>query len=461
MKKKVLIISSSLFTNRLLTDTFFESMTKNSDVFVWAVNKPLFLKKSEYFSFPAVMNNRERINVIRRINEWAWIKSKNLVSIESMFRFKVQVEGISMLKFMQRLLGNCISLLGLNKISDALVHNLVTLQKRSPEAKKRLLQLQPDVVVVTNPFWLHESSVAIEAKSIGIKLISIIPSWDNITTKSRLTFDSDVYFVWSNIRKEELQHIYPKTRGKSIYTFGTPQYEVFFNSEFHESREDFCRAQGLDPLRKIILYATGSPNFIKTEYDAAAEFQKYFENDPELNGNQLLFRPHPNKDNNELQHLHKPKEHCFVQFTAQAGLKTEERNLDKESTFLWVNTFRHADVVVNLSSTVIFDAIFCGKPVINLNFDMSGHEHYDIFIKEINSTWTHLRDIWQCSGIPQVNSVTELKTAILHALQNPEHGKEERDELFKMICGEPDKFAGKRLANQIFESVVGLSAVRN
>jgi hypothetical protein len=414
------------------------------------------MKGERYEPFPIVRNNRERLNFIRRINEWAWVKSKALVSIDSMWCFNQKVHVLTFLNKVQRFLGSLISYLGFEHVSESLVQTLVLRQKRSPEARTRLLQLKPDVVVVTNPFWMHESSVAIEAKSLGIKLISIVPSWDNITTKSRLTFDSDAYFVWSDLRLKELQRIYPKTLGKPMYTYGTPQYEVFFNPEFHQSREDFCKVQGMDPHRKIILYATGSPNFIKTEYDAAVVFQKYFADDPELNQNQLLFRPHPNKDNNELQHLHKPEQHCFVQFTSQAGLKTEERNLDKESMFLWVNTFRHADVVVNLSSTVTLDAILCGKPVINLNFDMSGDNNYDAFIKEINSTWTHLRDVWECKGIPQVDSDLELKEALLHALARPEDGKKERNQLFKMICGEPDELVGERFALKIIESLENL-----
>lgn len=456
MKKKVLILSTSLFTNRLLTASLTEEMTPKLDVILWAVNKPIFWELFKYEAFPEVLNNRERINIIRRINEWAWVKSEKLASIESMNRFNSHIKRASILKLLQLILGKLIAWLSLQNISDSIVHRLVLHQDRSAEARRRLLELKPDVVMVTNPFWMHESSVAIEAKSLGIKLISIVPSWDNITTKSRLTFDSDAYFVWSDIRVKELQRIYPKTCGKSIYTYGTPQYEVFFHPEFHQSREAFCKLQGLDPERKIILYATGSPNFIKTEYDAAAVFQKYFADDTELNQNQLLFRPHPNKDNNELQPLHKPEEHCFVQFTALAGLKTEERNLDKESIFLWVNTFRHADVVVNLSSTVTLDAILCGKPVINLNFDMSGDVNYDAFIKEINSTWIHLREVWECKGIPQVNSVLELKEAILHALARPEEGKQERELLFKKICGEPDETIGKRFAIQILECVESL-----
>jgi len=34
-----------------------------------------------------------------------------------------------------------------------------------------------------------------------------------------------------------------------------------------------------------------------------------------------------------------------------------------------VNTFRHADVVVNFSSTVAIDAAIFDKPVVNLDFD--------------------------------------------------------------------------------------------
>jgi hypothetical protein len=275
-KKKVLILSSSLFTNRLMPQSLFGHLGANVNLFFWGPSKPIFLQSCKYESFPLVFNNRESINFLRRINEWAWVKSKGLVSVESMKRFNKSSKRNHQLDHIIQFCGRLIALLKLYQFMDALVSSLISGQKRSQEARQRLLQIKPDVVVVTNPFWMHESSVAIEAKNLGIKVISIVPSWDNITTKSRLTFSSDAYFVWSDIRVKELQRIYPKTCGKSIYTYGTPQYEVFFKPEFHQSREEFCKLQGLDPERKIILYATGSPNFIKTEYDAAAEFQKYF-----------------------------------------------------------------------------------------------------------------------------------------------------------------------------------------
>ena len=451
-KKSLLILSTSLFTNRILSDTLLSCLSQEVNVIIWAVEKPYFAINSICDKFPVVANNRERINFLRRINEWAWIKRKDLVSIKSMHKFN-QLHNNSSFGRLQIFLGNIIFLFRLNVMVDKILIYFIKKQKRSQDALNRLSILKPDVILVTNPFWMHETAVAVEAKSLGIPIYSLIPSWDNLTTKSRLTFNSDAYFVWSNIRMKELHNIYPITKSKPVFVYGTPQYDVFRNYQYFISREEFCKHYGLNPNLKILLYATGSPNFIKTEYDAASIFQQEFQRDSQLNCYQLLIRPHPNKDNNELQHLHQPDKNCFVQYTPQAGLQTEQRNLDKEGLILWINTFRHADAIINLSSTVTLDAIACGKPVINLNFDISGNSIFDSYIKEINSTWTHLLDIWKCTGIPQVNSITELKVAIIQAIVDPDKGKYERDQLFLKLCGNPKDLHGNNLAETLINMI--------
>lgn len=442
-------MSSSLFTNRLLSESFFKYIETRAEVKVWAFELPIFWGSRSIEPFPEVLNNRERINFLRRINEKAWVHAKQLTSIQSMRKFSLENRKNNFRDMIQSGLAKFICLFHLHYFTDRLIRFLVSKQKRSSEARARLVKSRPDMVVVLNPFWMFESAVAIEAKNLGIPVISIIPSWDNITTKSRLTFTSDAYFVWSEIRKDELQTIYPFTRNKPVFLYGTPQYEIFSNQRLWWTKEEFCKRFELDPEKKIILYATGSPNFIKTEYTAAEKFMNAFVTDPQLSQYQLLFRPHPNKDNNELQHLHAPDKNCYVQFTDQAGLKTEKRNLDLNNTLIWINTFRHADVVVNLSSTVILDAIICGKPVVNLNFEMSGDERFDQFIKEINSSWTHLKEVWECEGIPQVSSFEQLKEAIIHALEYPEEGKESREVLLQKICGMQIGNSGAILANKI------------
>ena len=333
--------------------------------------------------------------------------------------------------------GNLVYSFGFHNVTENIVFNLVNGQERSEDAFQKLKSLNPDVILVTNPFWLYETAIAVEAKKLNIKIVSLVPSWDNITTKSRMTFQSDAFIVWSNLRTLELNQYYPYSKSLPIFEMGTPQYEVLFKQDYYSPRSTFADALGLNPNKKIVVYATGSPHFLKTEYDGAALFAELFKKAPEFKDAQLLIRPHPNKDNNELLHLNDPDNGVFVQFTPQHGLATNQRDMDEADIKVWVNTFRHTDVVINLSSTVTLDAMAVGKPVININFDPHPAKEYEDFIKEINSTWTHLQPIWNCKAIPQVNDFEEMLERARFYLDHPNDGKEERDAVFELICGRP------------------------
>ena len=85
---------------------------------------------------------------------------------------------------------------------------------------------------------------------------------------------------------------------------------------------------------------------------------------------QLLVRPHPIHDNAEMKELFDPyRPKVRLQETPNTGKALTKRTQDELQIVEWVNTFRHADVVVNLSSTVTIDAAIFDKPVDNLDFD--------------------------------------------------------------------------------------------
>src|SRR6185436_14082153 len=163
----------------------------------------------------------------------------------------------------------------------------------------RLKTLQPSVLVTTGPFQFEQPAVAAAAKNLGIPVLALIPSWDNLSTKARMVFSYDGYLVWSDQAKRELHEFYPKTRSVPTYVVGAPQFDVFFQDRFRLSREAFCRMQGLLPEKPIIVYAVGSPNFLKGECYGAIDMANRVERG-ELGDVQLLVRPHPIHDSAEM-----------------------------------------------------------------------------------------------------------------------------------------------------------------
>src|SRR5438477_5747785 len=105
-----------------------------------------------------------------------------------------------------------------------------------------------------------------------------------------MVFKYDGYVVWSEWTRRELQEVYAHSRHVPVYVVGAVQFDVFFQDRFRQTREAFCRTQGLRPNVPIIVHAIGSPNFIR-EHPAALDLATRIAAG-ELGDVQLLVRPH-------------------------------------------------------------------------------------------------------------------------------------------------------------------------
>jgi len=304
---------------------------------------------------------------------------------------------------------------------------------RSNEAEERLRELQPSVVVVTGAFQFEQPAIFAAAKKLGIPTLAYIPSWDNVTTKNRMVFKYDGYLVWSEQIKRELHAVYPNTRRQPVYVVGAPQYDIFRQTKFHQSREEFCRRQELKPELPIIVYAIGSPNFLKEHHGAIDLAEKIRRG--ELGKVQMLVRPHPIHDNAELHDIFDQyAPHVRLQQTHNAGKTTAERSQDEAQIAEWVNTFRHAAVVVNLSSTVTVDAAIFDKPVVNLDFDPQPGQADQKLIYDINHRWNHFQPVAESGGVWLVKDFAEMTHAVKNYLRNPSLHRAGRKWITKYVC---------------------------
>lgn len=458
---KLLVVSSSLFTDRmLLFSTFANSILSEAKVDVWSTSYPensqLWEEKGyRVLSFPHQKNFRESLNLLRFINHHLWNYKLNATSILSMQKF---AELQTPLKYrtkrkLERYVGRVLALFGFGVGAEKLLLKLLLSQNRSLEARKRMIEEKYDGIFITNPFWQHESAVGIEASKLGIPIYSLIPSWDNITTKSRLVFKSNAFAVWSDIRIKEFREYYPIFHDVPVYPVGAAQYDVFFNDEMLEEKRAFCEKNQLKMDLPILLYCIGSPNFVKSEITTCIDSLKYFGKKGLLESIQVLIRPHPNKHNseNEAEYL-AIHDNVKIQNVGLQGRITEKRFQTKSQIIDWVSTFKHVDLVVNLSSTVTLDSTFFNKPVINIDFDNHGTKTYHSFIKFLNRNWTHLKSLYNSDAIDYVDSNEFFYKTILRVMESPEYRSEERKALRKLICNNEDGKSGEKLALSVLET---------
>jgi hypothetical protein len=459
-KSEVLILSSSLFVDRVfLYSTFLNRLSSEVSTRVWATsarnpdfrdtwNDPPALIEE----FPEVFPFKEfPYNYLRRLNEFAWDFRQRPPSRMSMMRHiwnRTQKAPVRALKLPAR----AVALLKAEKHLEDRLERLLLTYQRSPEALRRLQANPPAAVVTTGPFQFEQPAVVAVAKNLGIPTLALIPSWDNISTKNRLTFKYDGYLVWSEQTKRELHEFYPHTRNVPVFVIGAPQFDLFFQERFQLSRAQFCAAQGLKPELPIIVYAISSPNVFSEYHGALYLAERVWRG--ELGDVQMIIRPNPIHDFQkaaELAARYAPR--VIMQRTSDSRLTLTARSQNEHQIREWVNTFRHADVVVNLSSTVTVDAAIFDRPVVNLNYDPEPSRRQDALVKEVNHLWTHFKPIAESGGVWLVNSPEEMLAAVKTYLAHPELHRQKRRWIAEYVCQYLDGKCGDRMAQAILDFV--------
>lgn len=453
-----LLLTCQLLTDRmLLYSSWLTALASQGDPITWVTDLDDPVKQNAWAeapgiveSFPEVSPYRERYNLVRRFNEFTWdyhLRPPSRLSIRKHVREKKRAAAVKMLYGPARLA----AAIGLARPIERSLEMLLLGFERSSQARKKLIDLKPDVVITTDPFSYLEPAIVAEAKRLGIKTLAVVTSWDNLSTKNRMVFQYDGYILWSEQMRKDLHRFYPYTRDVPSYVVGAPQFDVFFQERFQQSRERFCLDQGLRPDKPIIVYTLGSPNFLR-ELPGAVEFaRRLAQRNPK--DAQLLVRPHPMFFNGkELEAFHDLPENIQVQ-TSGGGRRLTSQVQSGPDIVNWVNTFRHADVLVNLSSTTAIDAAIFDRPVINLDFDPEAGQPNQMLIDDINHRWTHFKPIAESGGMWLVKNYDEMMDAVEAYLENPELHKEKRRWMAEYVCGDLDGNAGERMAEAIFDFV--------
>ena len=143
--------------------------------------------------------------------------------------------------------------------------------------------------------------------------------------------------------------VLPHTARAPIHIVGAPQFDVFRLEKYFRTRKDFLTEQGLDPSRPVVLYCLGSPNLIREDH-GALQFLEQMRgpkvNRPDI---QVVLRLHPGFKEEGCTELEKIRTK-FPDVVIQ-GPHRHWKKIPYQSTASiveWVNTIRHADVIVNL-----------------------------------------------------------------------------------------------------------------
>lgn len=457
---KLVVLSSSLLTERmLLYSSFLPAIEKKASVHIWTtasrnLQQPKATNGNHIIveSFPAIQPFKEfPYNYLRRLNEFTWdfsLQAPSRISARKHLENQTLPWHTRLLEYPAWLLAK----LGVEQMLENSLEKLLYTYPRSPEGTQRLNELRPQALLAMGTFRYEEPAITAAAKTLGIPTLAFVTSWDNPSTKHRMVFRYDGYAVWSQEMKAQMHDFFPHSRHVPIYVVGAPQFDVFYQSQFEQTRAEFCHENQLDPALPIVLYALGSPNLIP-EMTAVRCIADHIAQG-KLGQTQFLLRPHPLHDKGqELDALRGFHPRVVVQDTGQRGLHRSARTQNDAQIRQWVNTFRHSDVIVNLSSTAAIDGALFDKPIVNLDFDPEPGQHKQALVKDINHLWTHFKPVAESGGLWLVNNLAEMIEAIRTYLLQPELHREPRRKMAEFVVKFMDGDSGTRLAEALLDFV--------
>ncbi len=312
------------------------------------------------------------------------------------------------------------------------------------EYGRRLREHGADLVVSTLPYAHEEAPPAIVARHLGIPVAAWINSWDNLTSKPAYFTGYDHYFVWSERLRSELLRYYPEAEPATVDVTGVPHFDWYRRDCMRMSRADFCAEYGFDPGRPLVLYGTATPHLAPTEHLIV---QRLARDLSEMEGRpQLLVRLHPGDAGGRFRDWN-PGADVAIQVPGQRGkgklggyCPTPEENREL------VSSIQHADVVINLASTLTLDAALCDRPVVNIAFDLSPQRSFQETIERYYSEYDHYRTVVENGAVRLARSSEELLAQVAACLRDPGLDREGRRRLVDLWCGPFDGGSGRRLA---------------
>ncbi len=314
------------------------------------------------------------------------------------------------------------------------------------EYERRLRAHGADLVVSTLPHAHEEAPPAIVARHLGIPTAAWINSWDNLTSKPAYFTAYDDYFVWSERMREELLRYYPEAAPATVEATGVPHFDWYRSDSMRMPRQELFAQYGFDPGRPMVLYGTATPHLAPAEQLVVQRLARDLATAEALGFPQLLVRLHPGDAGRRFLDWN-PGPGVALQVPGRRGqgslggyCPTLEENRELVSSIL------HADVVVNLASTLTLDAAVCDRPVVNTAFDLAPGRSFETTIGQYYTRYDHYRTVVESGAVRLARSPEQLLEQVTAYLENPALERDGRRRIADLWCGPVDGGSGRRLA---------------
>ena len=303
----------------------------------------------------------------------------------------------------------------------------------------------PDLIFSTDAQNELDVRLLKEGRLFGIKTLSMIRSWDNLTSKGILRILPDALLVNNEIIKAEAV-LYSHAPPEKIKVIGIPHYDKYFNVAPLPKSNFFSRF-GFDLKKALVIYAPIGNRYIREN-----QTDKHTLEILSLLDINILVRLPPT---DEVNFDGFKSRKALVAFDKtgtgfpKGGAKLSEISREDETGL--IAALSYANAVVTGQSTITIDACAFDKPVIIIGFDKEERIYWDSVRRYYD--YEYYKPISKSGGVRFANNPEELVNIAKKYLDDPGLDKEGRDLILREQVFFTDGRSTERLAEAIEECI--------
>ncbi len=316
---------------------------------------------------------------------------------------------------------------------------------------------QPVLVIAANPgLVFSEVPLLRTARRRGVRSMAIDPSWDNFTNKLIPVRQVDRLVVWNEIMKAQAVGLHGYDPA-AISVAGAPQFDPHFRAR--TPRAEFFARIGADPARKLIALTT-TPRQLYSHHDHVLRVLVAAMASGRLATAQVLVRLHP-RDEVDAYREFANTPHVIIEKPFRDTVKVADGlaiDVMPEHQKHLGDTLAHADVVVNVASTISIEACIFDTPVVNINFDGPDDSPYVKSARRYYS-FTHYVNITSRGAVRVATSPAELVRDVAAYLADPSLDAAGRGQVVVDQCQFTDGRSAERVVRLVLDEL-GAAAAR-
>lgn len=325
-----------------------------------------------------------------------------------------------------------------------------------------LKRYQPDLLLVPDVAFGVDRVFLRAAKRTGIATLGMVRSWDNLTSKGVIQILPDRLMVHTDRMKRQAVR-YAGMREEDIVVTGPPGYDEFFRPRAI-TREAFFRSIGVDPKKRLILFAPFFDRYTGSAIAMINGLVDAIESGKLPRDIHMLIRYRPAVPHIPEGQLHtsvyvsesRPCEYYFP-IKTKLMLSHKDWEFSEDDMQRLLNSLYFSDCIINTFSTLTIDGAAFDKPSIGIRFDADPNCPPLHSVISLADRHDHYRELEALGGVRLVYSMDDLVHAINAYLKNPALDREGR----KRICEEQIQFFDGRSGTRVVRYIKQILAEKD